>query len=302
MLQLGLSGTPQVRRRWGGDRGCWGCGGWGGVGVAWGMPWGAIASLWVRQDSVDGHRETSCLQSWPKEDCPPKKSTSKLSWGCSPPPQNVHPCLGLVWGWECWRGCLGMLGRMMENLGSTAEQGGGHRATPGRRGAGGPPSQHLPPPPPQLWAHPSPRPCRLSQSLAIKTASLAEAENMADLIDGYCRLQGHLETSLIVFPRRGEHPGGGHRPRQGPHSYPPRALLRSLHGHGITRGLGVTPAETHQTHCTCGRAIARGGAGLGGKLPGSIRLRGGRLGNDRLPSSPQSGRRGSACRRSRPRE
>ncbi|XP_010000525.1 PREDICTED: protein-tyrosine kinase 2-beta [Chaetura pelagica] len=40
------------------------------------------------------------------------------------------------------------------------------------------------------------------QSLAIKTASLAEAENMADLIDGYCRLQGHLETSLIVCPRR----------------------------------------------------------------------------------------------------
>uniref|UniRef100_A0A672UC39 Protein-tyrosine kinase 2-beta n=1 Tax=Strigops habroptila TaxID=2489341 RepID=A0A672UC39_STRHB len=49
------------------------------------------------------------------------------------------------------------------------------------------------------------------QSLAIKTASLAEAENMADLIDGYCRLQGDLETSLIIFPRRGEHPGG-HRP------------------------------------------------------------------------------------------
>ncbi|XP_053918010.1 protein-tyrosine kinase 2-beta isoform X3 [Cuculus canorus] len=40
------------------------------------------------------------------------------------------------------------------------------------------------------------------QSLAIKTASLAEAENMADLIDGYCRLQGDLETSFIVFPRR----------------------------------------------------------------------------------------------------
>ncbi|NXD74170.1 FAK2 kinase, partial [Eolophus roseicapillus] len=53
------------------------------------------------------------------------------------------------------------------------------------------------------------------QSLAIKTASLAEAENMADLIDGYCRLQGDLETSLIIFPRRGEHPGG-HRPQQGP--------------------------------------------------------------------------------------
>ncbi|NXX86588.1 FAK2 kinase, partial [Urocolius indicus] len=43
------------------------------------------------------------------------------------------------------------------------------------------------------------------QSLAIKTASLAEAENMADLIDGYCRLQGDLETSLIVFPRRVPH-------------------------------------------------------------------------------------------------
>ncbi|NXU59652.1 FAK2 kinase, partial [Turnix velox] len=40
------------------------------------------------------------------------------------------------------------------------------------------------------------------QSLAIKTASLAEAENMADLIDGYCRLQGNSETSLIIFPRR----------------------------------------------------------------------------------------------------
>ncbi|NWX93030.1 FAK2 kinase, partial [Nothoprocta pentlandii] len=42
------------------------------------------------------------------------------------------------------------------------------------------------------------------QSLAIKTSSLAEAENMADLIDGYCRLQGDLETSLIVFSRKGE--------------------------------------------------------------------------------------------------
>ncbi|XP_021398841.1 protein-tyrosine kinase 2-beta [Lonchura striata] len=40
------------------------------------------------------------------------------------------------------------------------------------------------------------------QSLDIKTSSLAEAENMADLIDGYCRLQGGTETSLIVFPRK----------------------------------------------------------------------------------------------------
>ncbi|NXP08585.1 FAK2 kinase, partial [Thinocorus orbignyianus] len=62
-------------------------------------------------------------------------------------------------------------------------------------------------PPPSGLTSPSPCPCcPTSQSLAIKTASLAEAENMADLIDGYCRLQGDLETSLIVFPRRGEHP------------------------------------------------------------------------------------------------
>ncbi|XP_064911573.1 protein-tyrosine kinase 2-beta isoform X6 [Columba livia] len=40
------------------------------------------------------------------------------------------------------------------------------------------------------------------QSLAIKTASLAEAENMADLIDGYCRLQGGSDTSLIILPQR----------------------------------------------------------------------------------------------------
>uniref|UniRef100_A0A8B9BFR6 non-specific protein-tyrosine kinase n=1 Tax=Anser brachyrhynchus TaxID=132585 RepID=A0A8B9BFR6_9AVES len=51
-------------------------------------------------------------------------------------------------------------------------------------------------------------PCVLPQSLSIKTSSLAEAENMADLIDGYCRLQGGLETSLIVFPRRGGCPAG----------------------------------------------------------------------------------------------
>uniref|UniRef100_A0ACB8G8P8 Protein-tyrosine kinase 2-beta n=1 Tax=Sphaerodactylus townsendi TaxID=933632 RepID=A0ACB8G8P8_9SAUR len=41
------------------------------------------------------------------------------------------------------------------------------------------------------------------QSLTIKTYSLAEAENMADLIDGYCRLQGGLEDgSLIIRPNR----------------------------------------------------------------------------------------------------
>ncbi|XP_045391772.1 protein-tyrosine kinase 2-beta isoform X2 [Lemur catta] len=40
------------------------------------------------------------------------------------------------------------------------------------------------------------------QALSIKTSSLAEAENMADLIDGYCRLQGEHGGSLIVHPRK----------------------------------------------------------------------------------------------------
>ncbi|XP_073911313.1 protein-tyrosine kinase 2-beta isoform X2 [Castor canadensis] len=40
------------------------------------------------------------------------------------------------------------------------------------------------------------------QSLSIKTSSLAEAENMADLIDGYCRLQGEHKGSLITHPKK----------------------------------------------------------------------------------------------------
>ncbi|XP_037669005.1 protein-tyrosine kinase 2-beta isoform X2 [Choloepus didactylus] len=40
------------------------------------------------------------------------------------------------------------------------------------------------------------------QSLSIKTSSLAEAENMADLIDGYCRLQGEHRDSLIIHPKK----------------------------------------------------------------------------------------------------
>lgn len=40
------------------------------------------------------------------------------------------------------------------------------------------------------------------QSLTIKTSSLAEAENMADLIDGYCRLQGSFDETLIVRPNK----------------------------------------------------------------------------------------------------
>ncbi|XP_075806319.1 protein-tyrosine kinase 2-beta isoform X3 [Microtus pennsylvanicus] len=40
------------------------------------------------------------------------------------------------------------------------------------------------------------------QSLSIKTSSLAEAENMADLIDGYCRLQGEHKGSLIMNAKK----------------------------------------------------------------------------------------------------
>ncbi|XP_077345353.1 protein-tyrosine kinase 2-beta isoform X1 [Lithobates pipiens] len=39
-----------------------------------------------------------------------------------------------------------------------------------------------------------------SPQLNIKTPSLAVAENMADLIDGYCRLQNGSTGSLIVYP------------------------------------------------------------------------------------------------------
>uniref|UniRef100_A0A674MGS9 non-specific protein-tyrosine kinase n=1 Tax=Takifugu rubripes TaxID=31033 RepID=A0A674MGS9_TAKRU len=41
------------------------------------------------------------------------------------------------------------------------------------------------------------------QPLSVFTSSLAVAENMADLIDGYCRLESTSETSLIVKPNKG---------------------------------------------------------------------------------------------------
>ncbi|XP_047210981.1 protein-tyrosine kinase 2-beta-like isoform X1 [Girardinichthys multiradiatus] len=41
------------------------------------------------------------------------------------------------------------------------------------------------------------------QALAVNTSSLAVAENMADLIDGYCRLEGKAESSLMVRPNKG---------------------------------------------------------------------------------------------------
>ncbi|XP_030638640.1 protein-tyrosine kinase 2-beta [Chanos chanos] len=40
------------------------------------------------------------------------------------------------------------------------------------------------------------------QPLSVNTATLAIAENMADLIDGYCRLEGGKDTSLIVRPKK----------------------------------------------------------------------------------------------------
>ncbi|CAK6979346.1 protein-tyrosine kinase 2-beta [Scomber scombrus] len=40
------------------------------------------------------------------------------------------------------------------------------------------------------------------QPLSVSTSSLAEAENMADLIDGYCRLESGSETSLIISPNK----------------------------------------------------------------------------------------------------
>ncbi|MEQ2228209.1 hypothetical protein ILYODFUR_006597, partial [Ilyodon furcidens] len=41
------------------------------------------------------------------------------------------------------------------------------------------------------------------QPLAVNISSLAVAENMADLIDGYCRLEGKAESSLMVRPNKG---------------------------------------------------------------------------------------------------
>uniref|UniRef100_A0A3Q3ASZ8 non-specific protein-tyrosine kinase n=1 Tax=Kryptolebias marmoratus TaxID=37003 RepID=A0A3Q3ASZ8_KRYMA len=41
------------------------------------------------------------------------------------------------------------------------------------------------------------------QPLAVTTSCLAVAENMADLIDGYCRLEGHAKNSLIIRPSKG---------------------------------------------------------------------------------------------------
>ncbi|TNN52595.1 Protein-tyrosine kinase 2-beta [Liparis tanakae] len=41
------------------------------------------------------------------------------------------------------------------------------------------------------------------QPLSVNTSSMAVAQNMADLIDGYCRLEGASESSLIIRPGKG---------------------------------------------------------------------------------------------------
>ncbi|XP_041834984.1 protein-tyrosine kinase 2-beta-like [Melanotaenia boesemani] len=41
------------------------------------------------------------------------------------------------------------------------------------------------------------------EPLSVNTSSLAVAENMADLIDGYCRLTGSAKSSLIIRPNKG---------------------------------------------------------------------------------------------------
>lgn len=43
----------------------------------------------------------------------------------------------------------------------------------------------------------------MPQPLAVNISSLAVAENMADLIDGYCRLEGKAEKSLMIRPNKG---------------------------------------------------------------------------------------------------
>uniref|UniRef100_A0A3Q3VWC6 non-specific protein-tyrosine kinase n=1 Tax=Mola mola TaxID=94237 RepID=A0A3Q3VWC6_MOLML len=46
----------------------------------------------------------------------------------------------------------------------------------------------------------------IEEALSVNTPSLAVAENMADLIDGYCRLESNAESSLIIRPNRAELP------------------------------------------------------------------------------------------------
>uniref|UniRef100_A0A452G6Z3 non-specific protein-tyrosine kinase n=1 Tax=Capra hircus TaxID=9925 RepID=A0A452G6Z3_CAPHI len=63
------------------------------------------------------------------------------------------------------------------------------------------------------------------QSLSIKTSSLAEAENMADLVDGYCRLQGEHKGSLIIRTKKGVFPLEGNLAQQAVGGIPEPSIL-----------------------------------------------------------------------------
>ncbi|KAI5623979.1 dual specificity mitogen-activated protein kinase kinase 1 [Silurus asotus] len=52
----------------------------------------------------------------------------------------------------------------------------------------------------KLCLYPSPQP------LTVTTPSFTTAENMADLIDGYCRLVNGVAQSFIVRPQKGKEP------------------------------------------------------------------------------------------------
>lgn len=76
--------------------------------------------------------------------------------------------------------------------------------------------------------------CVTLQPLSIFTSSLAVAENMADLIDGYCRLESISETSLIV------------RPNKGTFSY---KFLKCVHGYTFRNQIYKVLWELCKMHC-----------------------------------------------------
>ncbi|KAM4822791.1 protein-tyrosine kinase 2-beta-like [Urocitellus parryii] len=106
------------------------------------------------------------------------------------------------------------------------------------------------------------------QSLSIKTSSLAEAENMADLIDGYCRLQGEHKGSLIIHPKK-----DGEKWNSMPQiptlvlssMFPPGDILGGLLLSPIP-GPGLAPACCSQVGCFCYWAVGEGDQSSGGAL------------------------------------
>ncbi|KAE8278304.1 Protein-tyrosine kinase 2-beta [Larimichthys crocea] len=86
------------------------------------------------------------------------------------------------------------------------------------------------------------------QPLSVNTSSLAVAENMADLIDGHCRLKSNSESSLINRPNKGRNtrlklpdipkPGGPSGSNKGSDIYAeiPEGTADSEARHSISRG------------------------------------------------------------------